>query len=156
MASVKVLKPTQPVNILNTPIAPKPYTLSYYEWLSTQGRRVQFYDNRYVSSLTSINIMTLTNKEVFFITSITLGGSFGDIIPIDGLVYLQGNSSKKIFALLWLENINNAAIPIIESKNYSIPLRIDGSEALDMIIEANLNGWCSIQGFIVDKSLLFF
>jgi hypothetical protein len=161
MASVKVLKPTQPVNLLNTPVAPKPYTLSYYEWLETQGREANvYYTDSAVGGDLSVNLFALLKTESMFIKSITLGANFNENITtpvvVSGNVKIKTNIGKKVYAQVFLNNEFNAQVPLVIVKNFNPPIRINGSDFIDLVIDEDLWGFCDIQGFIVPNSILFF
>jgi hypothetical protein len=159
MASIKVLKPTQPVNLLNTPIAPKPYTLSYFEWLETQGREANvYYVDSAVGGDLSINLFALLKTESMFIKSITLGANFNAIAPIivSGVVKIKTNIAKKVYAQVFLNNEFNAQTPQTIVKTFNPPIRIRGSDFIDLVIDEDLWGSVDIQGFIVPNSILFF
>ena len=154
MASIKVFKPTHPVNLLNTPIAPKLYTLSYYEWLETQGRD---FNINYVATSGGIStdflLAAILKTEILFIKSFTVSG-----FPLVG----EAGSVNLNFQLAKIDvgymNLNPSIVetPHSITKTFNPPLKITGGEFVQL--RCNNDYLCSaeVHGFIVNKSLLFF
>jgi hypothetical protein len=136
-------------------IEPPKYFPTYIEWLYKNSVKKNFYDFQdAIGGDQTYTELVIPKTDVLFITSVTIGALFDSLVPIAGLVYLQMQTSKEMLALLEVNNVSNAAVPVVTTKTFNPPLMIKGSETINFVVWENLRGYFDVEGFIVPQSII--
>jgi len=154
MPSEVVFKPVEKISkSYQGYVEPTKYFPTYIEWLQKNSVRKSFNDYQDAGSSPSINILEtiIPESEVLFITSITLEIAYGVNYATGGEVYLKLDKSDDKIAVLFLDSVNNAAVPLVTTKTFNPPLQINGLDAIRFFVASEMRGAFDIQGFSIQK-----